>query len=385
MPRSRSAAAAATPAGLLDVGARRQQRVAVRERPAEVLRVGELQPLGADPLRQRHELRHARDVAAVNDHVERQRQAERARRARDLQLRVEIVAPGDPGGAVGIDVLHRQLDAVEARADQLGQPRAIGGDAAGDQVDVELLRVRGRHQRRQIRRAPAARRRSGSPAGRRAPPRRRTPAPRPPCRARRRAAPARAGSSSSHTPADSGRSAPRPACTAAAFHQPPSRHDQQAPIVERTQEAYHLGFDPLARLARRRGQLVDDRRDRAVLAAQRDDARGAVRSARGRVRDRAGTACPTRDRAAAGPWRPGGRVSPPRSSGRRRRAGRRLHAVEPGATGSRSCAPAPPRTHPAAPARSAFATTNASPSSPSRRARGTRARKYASASLPTQG
>jgi len=34
---------------------------------------------------------------------------------------------------------------------------------------------------------------------------------------------------------------------------------------------------------------------------------------------------------------------------------------------------------------SAFATTNASPSSPSRRARGTRDRKYASASVPTHG
>ena len=38
-------------------GARRQERVAVGERPAEVLRVGQLEPLGAEPLGQRDELR----------------------------------------------------------------------------------------------------------------------------------------------------------------------------------------------------------------------------------------------------------------------------------------------------------------------------------------
>ena len=56
------------------------------ERPAEVLRVGELEPLGADALGERDELGHARDVAAVEHHVERQRQPERARRRRDLEL-----------------------------------------------------------------------------------------------------------------------------------------------------------------------------------------------------------------------------------------------------------------------------------------------------------
>ena len=42
--------------------ARRQERVAVRERPAEVLRVGELEPVGADALRERDDLRDLVEV-----------------------------------------------------------------------------------------------------------------------------------------------------------------------------------------------------------------------------------------------------------------------------------------------------------------------------------
>ena len=45
--------------------------------------------------------RDARDVAAVEDDVERERQPERARRRRRPQLGLEAVAPGDPGRACG--------------------------------------------------------------------------------------------------------------------------------------------------------------------------------------------------------------------------------------------------------------------------------------------
>ena len=155
----------------------------------------------------------------------------------DLQLAFEIVAPRDPRGAVRVDVLDRELHAVEAGRRQLGEPGAVGGNAAGDQIDVELLRVRRRDQRRPGPAAPAARRPSGSPAARPAPPRPRTRAATPRCPARRRAARDPADSSSTRTRAGSGTSAPRPACRAAAFHRPRSRHDQQAPIVERTEEA----------------------------------------------------------------------------------------------------------------------------------------------------
>ena len=60
-------------AGLFDGGALRQQRVPVGQRPAEVLRVGQLEARGAQPLGERDEIRAARDVAAVEHHVERER------------------------------------------------------------------------------------------------------------------------------------------------------------------------------------------------------------------------------------------------------------------------------------------------------------------------
>ena len=151
MPRRRSRAASATWRASSTAARDGRERLPVGERPAEVLGVGQLEASGAEMLLgQRHELADAGDVAAVEDDVERERQPQGRRRGRGFHLRLEVVAPGNPGGAVRVAVLDGELQAVEPRGRQAGQARRVGRDAAGDEVDVEVALPGRRHQRLQI-------------------------------------------------------------------------------------------------------------------------------------------------------------------------------------------------------------------------------------------
>ncbi len=238
----------------------------------------------------------------------------------------QIVAPGDPGGAVRVHVLHRELHAVEPRRRQLGEPGAIGGDAAGDQVDVELLGVRRRHQRRQIgahQRLAAGQVHLQHAQRRRVREHRAT---RPPVSSSARGARAPAGSSSSRTQAGSGRSARRPACTAAVFRR---RRVTSRPAGLDRRAHRRNAITSLSMRARgspdARGQLVHDRRDRPL--ARRTARRCARRcpTAPAPLRVQQQRACPRRDRVSQPRLRPPG--APARSGPIIARPTRRLHAV----------------------------------------------------------
>ena len=216
-PRSRSRAAAASARAASMAARGRQQRLAVGQRPAQVLRVGQLEPRRAQRLGQRHQLGHARDVAAVQDHVQRQRQPQRAHRCGgrpSLRRRPHArrsrprpagrrpapraascrapPPPAAPGGraSAGMPLVIRLTysSRLRAAATSVFEVAPHQRFAAG-QVDLQDA------QRRRLGEHPLPV--GGAELGR--PPHRTDPA----------------GSSSTRTRADSGRSARRSACTAA--------------------------------------------------------------------------------------------------------------------------------------------------------------------------
>ena len=144
----------------VDLRARRQERVAVHERPAEVRACWRARaaPRRAAP-RARRSPRPARGCA-VQDDVHRERQAELLHPARDA--RASARARRRPamrvGAASGRSSWNETCTASSPRAREPREPRALERHAARDQVRVELA------ARAPPRRAPRGRRAaSGSP------------------------------------------------------------------------------------------------------------------------------------------------------------------------------------------------------------------------------
>ena len=144
--------------GGLELLARRQQRGAVRERPAVVLRVRELEPVGVERARERDQLAHAAEVAAVQHDVQREREPERAHRAREGELPLEARRAGDRVRGRGLRVLHRELHAAQAGLLERREARRVDRQTGRHEMRVEPGRGRARARSRRDRAAWSARR-----------------------------------------------------------------------------------------------------------------------------------------------------------------------------------------------------------------------------------
>ena len=192
---------------------RRHQRVLVRDRPAVVLRVGELEPLRAELEREVEQLLDAIEVMPVQDGVDRQREVELLRKARGRDLLRERPVAGDAVVVLGVRALDRDLHVVEpGRLERLrarAREQRPGRDERRVQAGVaragaELVEIAPQH------RLAAGQRELEDPEPR-APPRTRGSSARSRARggtARRRC---RAGSSSTGSAAGTGRRARRSA------------------------------------------------------------------------------------------------------------------------------------------------------------------------------
>ena len=97
----------------LELLPRRHQRALVRDRPAVVLRVRQLQPLRAELQRQLEQLIDAIEVRPVQHGVDREREAELLRRVRGRDLLRERPVAGDAVVVLRVRALDRDLDVVE--------------------------------------------------------------------------------------------------------------------------------------------------------------------------------------------------------------------------------------------------------------------------------
>jgi hypothetical protein len=86
----------------------------------------------------------------VEHGVQRERQPELLDPARHLELPREGSQPGDAVGGGGPHVLDGDLHAVQAEVAQAGQARAGEGNAARDEVRVEVPASRRFHQRFEV-------------------------------------------------------------------------------------------------------------------------------------------------------------------------------------------------------------------------------------------
>ena len=119
---------------------RRHERLLVGDRPAVVLRVGQLEPLRAELERELEQLLDAIEVLAVQDAVDRQREVELLRVARGRDLLLEGPVAGDAVVVLGVRALDRDLHVVEpGRLERLGalaREERPGGDERRVQAGV---------------------------------------------------------------------------------------------------------------------------------------------------------------------------------------------------------------------------------------------------------
>ena len=131
----------------LDRRAVRHQRVAVGERPAGILHIGDLQPLGAERKRELDEFRHLLDIVAVDRRVDGERQAGRPRAPRRLQLLLVAAAMvADAFGGRRPRALEAQLQMVEPGFGERLDAAFGNADAGGDQIGVDAARRKPGHQ-----------------------------------------------------------------------------------------------------------------------------------------------------------------------------------------------------------------------------------------------
>src|SRR5262249_23074445 len=111
---------------------------AVDQRPADVLGIGELQPICAQLLGQRDGVGDMIDVVARKDDVQGQRQGQLLDPAGDLELSVERLPAGDTVRSFRAHVLDRKLEVVQAGRAKADQSLAAERNAARDEVRVEV-------------------------------------------------------------------------------------------------------------------------------------------------------------------------------------------------------------------------------------------------------
>ena len=100
----------------IELLARRQERVAVLERPAVELHVRELEAFGAEPFGERDDVGDLIEVPAVEDDVHRERQVELLHGARGSELLLPRVRVGDALRRLGVPALKAHLHVIEPHA-----------------------------------------------------------------------------------------------------------------------------------------------------------------------------------------------------------------------------------------------------------------------------
>ncbi len=123
--------------GAIQLLARGKKILAVGKSPAVILHVGKFDPAGAGRFGERQHFRKLIDVAAVNDEIQRQGHAAPLEPFEDAEfLGVRFRAGEFIGGFFG-SALKTQLNMIEARLDDLVEPRFVEGNPGGDEVDVQ--------------------------------------------------------------------------------------------------------------------------------------------------------------------------------------------------------------------------------------------------------
>ena len=124
-------------AGLLDLRDGRHQRRAIFQRPAVILHVGDLQPVGVEIDRHLDDVRKLMQVLTMHDRVDRQRQIQFARPFRDFDfLFMRIFQPGDAIGDAGLVALKTDLHMTQAGIGQRRELLAGQQHGRGDEIGV---------------------------------------------------------------------------------------------------------------------------------------------------------------------------------------------------------------------------------------------------------
>ena len=131
--------------GPLELGPARQEPVTVTPRPAVVLGIGQLDAVGPEFAGQLEEAGHPVDVAAVQDHVQRERPAQLLHQPGGRQLPVEGARAGDTVGQGRLVGLDADLHVIEPRVAELPGPAGREAEPARDEVRVQAQAAGGTH------------------------------------------------------------------------------------------------------------------------------------------------------------------------------------------------------------------------------------------------
>ena len=115
----------------------RHERVAIDQSPAVVLRVGQLEPVGAHLRGQVDDLLNAVEVRLVEHDVDREGEPEFAHQGRGRALLLHRSHAGDPLGIVVIGVLQRDLDVLQPGLAELLGAGSREPESRGDQRAVQ--------------------------------------------------------------------------------------------------------------------------------------------------------------------------------------------------------------------------------------------------------
>ena len=128
---------------LIELRARGQQSVSIGEAPTVVLHIGKFDASCARGLGDFQHFVDLIDVAAVNDEVERDGDADFFQPFEDTEFLCVGFSAGDFFGGVCVGTLEAELDVVEAGFDELREFLFVEREAGGDEVDVEAGGARG--------------------------------------------------------------------------------------------------------------------------------------------------------------------------------------------------------------------------------------------------
>ena len=138
MPFSRACGFLDDAAGLLDLCQRRHQRRAVLQRPAVILHIGDLEPVGVEIDRHLDDVGQLMQVLPVHHRIDRQRQIEFAGPFRDFDLLLmRVLQAGDAVGDDGLVALKADLHMAQSGIGQRGKLFAGQQHRRRDQVGVQ--------------------------------------------------------------------------------------------------------------------------------------------------------------------------------------------------------------------------------------------------------
>jgi len=128
-----------------------EQCGAILHRPRVVLRVRELEAIGAELYREVAQFRNAHDVVTMQHDVEGEWDAGVANERGGDELAIEASHAGDQFGAFAFAVLKAQLNMVETAFAKLAELVLVQSCSAGNQVDVKATVATDADESRQIR------------------------------------------------------------------------------------------------------------------------------------------------------------------------------------------------------------------------------------------